>query len=100
MRIQCISRPRSTWSLPTTGMLFSAWQATTHALQPVHVVRSIAMPHCALRSWACLPVGDRSRRFPLPANVGFFRYSASVASRTSSPARCPCVSSPTLSMAW
>ena len=34
MRSQCISRPRLTSSLPTTGMLFSAWQATTHALHP------------------------------------------------------------------
>ncbi len=49
-RSQCISRPRLTWSLPTTGMLFSAWQATTQALQPTHAVRSIDMPHlcCAV----------------------------------------------------
>jgi hypothetical protein len=40
-----MARLRRTWSLPTTGMLFSAWQLTTHALQPVHDVRSIAMPH-------------------------------------------------------
>ena len=44
MRSQCISRPRITWSFPTTGMLFSAWQATTQALQPVQTLRSIAMP--------------------------------------------------------
>jgi hypothetical protein len=31
--------------LPITGMLFSAVQATTHALQPVQALRSIAMPH-------------------------------------------------------
>ena len=31
-------------SLPTTGMLFSAWQATTQALQPMQDVRSMAMP--------------------------------------------------------
>ena len=31
MRSQCISRLRSTCSLPTTGMLFSAWQATMQA---------------------------------------------------------------------
>ena len=37
MRIQCISRPCSTCSLPTTGTLFSAWQATTQALHPVQV---------------------------------------------------------------
>ena len=35
MRIQCISRPLATCSLPTIGMLFSAWQATTHAVQPM-----------------------------------------------------------------
>ena len=45
MRIHCISRPLPTFSLPTTGMLFSDWQATTQALQPVHLLRSIAMPH-------------------------------------------------------
>ena len=45
MRSQCISRPFSTCALPTTGTLFSAWQATTHALQPVQTFWSIAMPH-------------------------------------------------------
>ena len=35
----------STWSLPTTGMLFSETQAMRQALQPVHDVRSIDMPH-------------------------------------------------------
>ncbi len=45
MRSQCISRPRQTLSLPTTGMLFSDWQATTQALQPVHLLRSIAIAH-------------------------------------------------------
>ena len=44
MRIQCISREASTCSRPTTGMLFSAWQATTQAPQPMQVFRSIAMP--------------------------------------------------------
>ena len=39
MRIQCISRPRITCSLPTIGMLFSAWQATMHALQPMQAVQ-------------------------------------------------------------
>src|SRR5437660_757864 len=43
MRSQCISRPARTCSFPTTGMLFSAWQATTQALQPVQAVRSITM---------------------------------------------------------
>ena len=45
MRIHCISRPMRTFSLPTTGMLFSDWQATTHALQPVHLLRSIDIAH-------------------------------------------------------
>ena len=44
MRIQCISRPAITWSLPTTGALFSASQATTQALHPVQAVKSMAMP--------------------------------------------------------
>ena len=35
----------ATWSLPTIGMLFSAWQATTQALQPMQVFRSMLMPH-------------------------------------------------------
>ena len=58
MRIQCISRLTATCSLPTTGMLFSAWQATTHALQPMHAVMSIAMPQAcgslnAIGAWSC-----------------------------------------------
>ena len=45
MRIQCISRPIGDfWSLPTTGMLFSDWQAAMHALQPTQAFKSIAMP--------------------------------------------------------
>ncbi len=32
-------------SLPTTGMLFSAWQATMHVLQPMQEFMSIVMPH-------------------------------------------------------
>ena len=44
MRIQCISRPFSTSSLPTTGTLFSDWHAIMHALQPVHALRSMTMP--------------------------------------------------------
>jgi hypothetical protein len=44
-RNQCISRLIATWSLPTTGMLFSATQAITHAPQPVHALRSMAIPH-------------------------------------------------------
>ena len=34
----------STCSLPTTGMLFSAWQAITQAWQPMQELRSIAIP--------------------------------------------------------
>ena len=45
MRIQCISRPMATCSLPTIGMLFSDWQATRQALQPMQEVRSIDIPH-------------------------------------------------------
>ena len=45
MRIQCMFRSASTWSLPTTGMLFSLWQATTHALHPMQAVRSMTMAH-------------------------------------------------------
>ncbi len=30
--------------MPTTGMLFSAWQATTQALQPMQVLRLMTMP--------------------------------------------------------
>ena len=44
MRSQCISRWRRTSSLPTTGMLFSAWQAMTQAEQPVQALRSMTMP--------------------------------------------------------
>ena len=32
-------------SLPTTAILFSAWQAIMQLLQPTHEFRSIAMPH-------------------------------------------------------
>ena len=45
MRIQCIWRLFSTWSLPTIGMLFSAWQAMTQALHPMQELRSTAIPH-------------------------------------------------------
>ena len=38
-------RPRKTCSLPTMGTLFSAWQATTQALQPMQVFRSMLIPH-------------------------------------------------------
>ena len=39
-------RPCETCSFPTTGMLFSAWQASTQALQPVHTFKSMLIPHC------------------------------------------------------
>ena len=50
-RIQCISRPLATCSRPTTGMLFSATQATTHALQPMQELRSIDMPQAWPLYW-------------------------------------------------
>src|SRR5215475_16066615 len=40
-----MARPRPAWAGPTVGMLFSAWQAVTHAPHPVHVSRSTAIPH-------------------------------------------------------
>jgi hypothetical protein len=43
MRIQCIARPRITSSRPTTGMLFSAWQAATQAPQPMQALRLIVI---------------------------------------------------------
>src|SRR6266542_484908 len=46
MRIQCIARPLTVSSSFTIGTLFSAWHATTHALQPVHLSRSITIVHC------------------------------------------------------
>ena len=42
-RIQCMIRPIATCSRPTTGMLFSAWQAMVQALQPMHASRSTTM---------------------------------------------------------
>ena len=47
MRSQCMSRPRAISSGPTTGELFSTWQATTQALQPMHSEVSITIPHRA-----------------------------------------------------
>src|SRR3954451_24156528 len=41
--IQCIWRLRRTSSLPTTAMLFSAWQAVLQALQPMQELRLIAI---------------------------------------------------------
>ena len=35
----------ATCSFPTTGILFSDWQAMTHALQPMQVLRLTDMPH-------------------------------------------------------
>jgi hypothetical protein len=37
-------RPRETSCLPTIGTLFSAWHATTQALQPTQAARSIDIP--------------------------------------------------------
>ena len=47
MRSQCISRSWITCCLPTTGMLFSAWQATTQALQPMQALRSTLIAQAA-----------------------------------------------------
>ena len=38
-------RPIPICSLPMTGVLFSAMHPITQALQPVHELRSIAIPH-------------------------------------------------------
>src|SRR5256885_1236886 len=38
------ARPRAVGGGPAVGMLFSAWQATTQASQPVHVSRSTTIP--------------------------------------------------------
>ncbi len=43
MRSQCMSRLRATSSGPITGTLFSAWQATTQALQPMQLAVSITI---------------------------------------------------------
>ena len=42
-------------------MLFSAWQAMTQALQPMHVLRSIAMPHLwpSYETGSCPQVRER-----------------------------------------
>src|SRR6476660_7353344 len=48
-----MARPRAACSGPTIGMLFSAWQAVTHAPHPVHLSRSTAIPHlCAMSAVA------------------------------------------------
>ena len=63
-------RLRSIWSLPTTGTLFSAWQATTHAEQPVHALRSIAMPQaCSPWSRSAQSVGSASASLAASAAV-------------------------------
>ena len=89
MRIQCISRRASTCSLPTTGMLFSAWQATTQALQPMQVLRLIAMPQAlpvasSWRSWGGRVVDQAQARVTALvlgswAKSGCSRNSSSVA---------------------
>ena len=101
MRSQCISRPFATWSLPTTGTLFSLWHATTQALQPTHRLKSIAMP----QAW---PV--YSRLFQRLSSGGWWTiWSAKrgcschcrcVASRTSTGTRSTICSIPCSSMAW
>ena len=70
MRSQCISRPSSTCSLPTTGTLFSAWQATTQALQPMQAFRSTLMPQ-ATRAAGRTQIDLRLRARPVQeARVG------------------------------
>ena len=43
MRSQCMPRPFDTPTLPTTGTLFSAWQAITQ--DDAEVTRQHALPH-------------------------------------------------------
>ena len=43
--IQAIARPMSACSGGTVATLFSLLQATSHAPQPVHALRSIDIPH-------------------------------------------------------
>ena len=79
MRSQCISRPSRTPSLPTTGTLFSAWQATTQALQPVQTSRSIVIAHCATRRRRHRRLVERGDRAAWSAvKPGSRRYAASV----------------------
>src|SRR6185437_2762949 len=66
-------------SLPTTGMLFSAWQATTQALQPMHAFRSMLMPQ------ATGPPG--SRVYSAPPSASPFRKSGCAANAANVPWR-------------
>src|SRR5882724_9563094 len=62
-------------------MLFSDWQATTHALQPLHLFRSIAMPQAYpgyLNSLYSESSFATSSCFSCE-KPGFFLYSSSVA---------------------
>src|SRR6185369_15056476 len=45
MRSQCMLRPSAISFLSQMPTLFSAWQATTQAPQPVQRSRSITIPH-------------------------------------------------------
>ncbi len=45
MRSQCMARPSAISCLSHSPTLFSAWQATTQAPQPVQRSRSITIPH-------------------------------------------------------
>ena len=49
-------RPHPISSGPTTGMLFSAWQAMTQALQPMQAALSITMAQAGSARW----LGGRS----------------------------------------
>src|SRR2546430_6390525 len=70
-------RPWPAWSLPTMGILFSAWQAMTQALQPVQTLRSTVMPHCcaAFIGGVVEIFGERDRDFS--ATGGFFHHAFS-----------------------
>jgi len=84
-------------------MLFSAWQATTQALQPVQAFRSIAIPH-ACPSYECSFQSETSGgAWPAPWRIvfsGFFAYSAASTSRMSVAVRLSLSLAPTASMAW
>src|SRR5947199_9097941 len=81
-------RPCDTCSLPTTGTLFSAWQAITHALHPVHTFKSILIPHCCgAFSGGCVEIPGGGRRKPscpwnCLGNSLFGRYPYKAALRT------------------
>src|SRR3990172_2769309 len=54
MRIQLMDRDNAASSGFGGGMLFSIWQAMTHAWHAVHLSRSITIPHLLMPSSLCL----------------------------------------------